>query len=251
MAAAELPKCPYCDSPIRAGDSVHRCAVCGTLHHADCWHENGDRCCVYSCRGRAEAAPLQEETVPGVLEVGAEPVGALAPQGHDVLGEAVGFGLSLMIALLIGTLVYMRGPLPDDSSLGRHSYAPSADTREVGTSVVTLQIGDDRGEESHEVIHRTTQFDRSTKAIYLTAFINGVHMGKQVRATLTAPGGGKRGAAKVLYVELGAAGAGFPTADEKRWFKFPRPAEGWAAGKYEVRLATDDGMLGRVQVTVR
>ena len=40
--------CPYCRFPITAGERVVRCPGCDTLHHADCWEENGG-CARYGC----------------------------------------------------------------------------------------------------------------------------------------------------------------------------------------------------------
>jgi hypothetical protein len=188
--------------------------------------------------------------MPGVLEVGAEPVGTPVQPTRDILGEAVGYGVSLMFAVLIGALVSMHQTTSLPTTPSRDSYAPSADTREVGVRVVSLQIGDDAGEESHEVIHETREFKRDCSAIYVTAFVNGVSPGARVRATLVALGK-KKGSDKVVAMELGASAEGFPSADVKLWFKFLRHGESWAAGRYEVRLATDTGAIGKVQITVR
>jgi hypothetical protein len=51
--------CPFCRDGIHenATDAV-ACAACATLHHADCWTENGGRCTVRGCeRDRAERVP--------------------------------------------------------------------------------------------------------------------------------------------------------------------------------------------------
>ena len=249
VATAQAPNCPYCDSPIRAGDRVHRCAACGTLHHADCWAENGNRCCVYSCSGRTQAAPVNQEVVPGVIEVADTGGYAQAPRGHDVLGEAVGFGVSIVIALLLVILVQLRGPVGESVPTGQDSWAPTT-TAPAAARLVSVEVGDDRGEESHEVIHETREFEHHVGAIYVTAFVDDLPPGEQVRASMILVGG-KKGAAKVEYIELGAAGSGGTLADQKRWFKFPRPGESWSVGKYEVRLATEDAPLGKVLVTVR
>lgn len=65
------PICPYCQFPIRPGERTVRCPDCDTLHHADCWEENGG-CARYGCPYSPEMrgvptgrAPLpREETFP-------------------------------------------------------------------------------------------------------------------------------------------------------------------------------------------
>lgn len=40
--------CPYCRSAIGEQDEVARCRKCRTVHHEDCWQEQG-RCSVFGC----------------------------------------------------------------------------------------------------------------------------------------------------------------------------------------------------------
>jgi hypothetical protein len=37
--------CPYCRWPFEVGEEYIVCPSCGTVQHAECWHDNGDRCC--------------------------------------------------------------------------------------------------------------------------------------------------------------------------------------------------------------
>src|SRR5438270_9786899 len=71
--------CPYCRAPI--GDETAEqlmCAGCGTLHHSDCYAENGG-CTIFGCR----CAPPEE---PKVAVSGPELMGARLP---GVAGAAV------------------------------------------------------------------------------------------------------------------------------------------------------------------
>lgn len=51
--------CPFCRDGIEEdAHDVVACAACTTLHHAECWTENGGRCTVSGCgRDRAERVP--------------------------------------------------------------------------------------------------------------------------------------------------------------------------------------------------
>jgi len=40
--------CPFCLSPIKPDEETRACPDCGTIHHGECWHENGG-CTVYGC----------------------------------------------------------------------------------------------------------------------------------------------------------------------------------------------------------
>lgn len=61
LAANELVgrTCPYDQFPIASGDEVLVCPECRTVHHVDCWRENGGCTtlgCSYAPRARAAAA---------------------------------------------------------------------------------------------------------------------------------------------------------------------------------------------------
>jgi hypothetical protein len=40
--------CPYCRAILEEQDAVARCRKCRTVHHEECWHEQG-RCSVFGC----------------------------------------------------------------------------------------------------------------------------------------------------------------------------------------------------------
>jgi len=44
--------CPFCQSVVKPGEGSIRCSSCGTLHHAECWAENGG-CTILGCGGTA------------------------------------------------------------------------------------------------------------------------------------------------------------------------------------------------------
>jgi hypothetical protein len=50
--------CPYCRTNIAAGDEPLICEGCGTVHHADCYAENGG-CTIFGC----SKAPADEPKV--------------------------------------------------------------------------------------------------------------------------------------------------------------------------------------------
>lgn len=46
----ETRSCPFCLSPIRAGEETMRCLKCGAAHHADCGTTSG-KCAIHGCEG--------------------------------------------------------------------------------------------------------------------------------------------------------------------------------------------------------
>jgi pyruvate/2-oxoglutarate dehydrogenase complex dihydrolipoamide acyltransferase (E2) component len=56
VATAEMVgrTCPYCRFPLKEGSPIQECSYCHTVHHGDCWRENGG-CSVGGCTG----APTQ------------------------------------------------------------------------------------------------------------------------------------------------------------------------------------------------
>jgi TM2 domain-containing membrane protein YozV len=50
--------CPYCRTPIEPDDEIHKCSACGTVHHLECWEENGG-CTVFGCAN----APVEEAKI--------------------------------------------------------------------------------------------------------------------------------------------------------------------------------------------
>jgi hypothetical protein len=42
--ALQDKRCPFCGDPFLSGEDIIRCPSCGTLHHAECWSDFGERC---------------------------------------------------------------------------------------------------------------------------------------------------------------------------------------------------------------
>ncbi len=51
--------CPYCQTPIKPGESVVFCSACSTLHHRQCWNE-GRGCTTFGCNGNPAAEPSDQ-----------------------------------------------------------------------------------------------------------------------------------------------------------------------------------------------
>lgn len=51
-ATAEMTgrSCPYCRFPLKEGSPITECGTCHTVHHAECWEENGG-CSITGCAG--------------------------------------------------------------------------------------------------------------------------------------------------------------------------------------------------------
>ena len=57
-------ECPYCLSPVGGSDDAVECDSCGTVHHAECWSENGG-CCVRTCAQVVRRIELEPEALAG------------------------------------------------------------------------------------------------------------------------------------------------------------------------------------------
>jgi hypothetical protein len=53
-------RCPYCHSPLCAGERAYECADCGSLHHDDCWAEGGG-CAIFGCEGGNESQAIPDQ----------------------------------------------------------------------------------------------------------------------------------------------------------------------------------------------
>lgn len=102
--------CPYCHFPLKEGVGVIECGNCSSVHHADCWVDNGG-CAVMGCN----AAPLTGEREDGSLSVSkvAPPhpaadapvyAGTEAASSRVLLYLAMAIGI-LAIAIVSGALV--------------------------------------------------------------------------------------------------------------------------------------------------
>ncbi|MGC8863033.1 MAG: RING finger protein [Armatimonadota bacterium] len=50
MRTKKNTSCPYCLGPMADAVETVTCPRCGTVHHAECWRDNG-RCSVHGCDG--------------------------------------------------------------------------------------------------------------------------------------------------------------------------------------------------------
>lgn len=41
MGNSKPGKCSYCDQALQDGEYMTHCSVCGSVHHEQCWIENG------------------------------------------------------------------------------------------------------------------------------------------------------------------------------------------------------------------
>ena len=60
-------ECPYCLSPVGGSDDAVECESCGTVHHAECWSENGG-CCVRNCGQVVRRIELETDSVDGTAD---------------------------------------------------------------------------------------------------------------------------------------------------------------------------------------
>lgn len=61
--------CPYCRAQVGQDDSALACEKCGTLHHADCYAENGG-CTIFGCAKAPADEPKVHVSTPDLLVVG-------------------------------------------------------------------------------------------------------------------------------------------------------------------------------------
>lgn len=64
--------CPYCRFPLKEGSPVGQCAVCGAVHHEDCYRDNGG-CAVVGCSGGPSLRPSTSGAAPNVAMPGIAP----------------------------------------------------------------------------------------------------------------------------------------------------------------------------------
>lgn len=61
--------CPYCRTAIGAEDTPVACEGCGTVHHADCYAENGG-CTIFGCSKAPGDEPKMSVSAPELVAVG-------------------------------------------------------------------------------------------------------------------------------------------------------------------------------------
>lgn len=77
--------CPYCRTPVEAGDATTTCEGCGTPHHSECYAENGG-CTVFGCK----FAPPDDPKVAVTAGELSQAAAVSAPYGTPF--SATGFG---------------------------------------------------------------------------------------------------------------------------------------------------------------
>jgi hypothetical protein len=70
--------CPYCRAKIGGDEASLACEGCGTVHHADCYAENGG-CTIFGCSKAPADEPKLQVSAPEVQAVGTQTVTAPAP----------------------------------------------------------------------------------------------------------------------------------------------------------------------------
>ncbi len=71
--------CPYCRFALKAGVDIVQCGACGSVHHADCWDDNGG-CSIVACAG----GPGEGSTTGQIAAVAAPPAPPPPPRGAPV-----------------------------------------------------------------------------------------------------------------------------------------------------------------------
>ena len=251
-------RCPYCECGIMAGDHVHRCAACGTLHHLDCWHDNRDRCAVYSCQGRQHAAQAQVEIHRGdVIEVQLDEEPPWAPRRpwampprRSVPWPEIAGAIAALLMLLIA-LPMLLGNRPHT-----YSYPPPAaysnlpPPRPDVPEVKAFKVGDRRDAKTKRITHETTSFRAGAKLMYVGVVLGPSTQATQVKVVLTAIYARKASGESLTSEDVAQAGGVGLKAGGGIAFKLAGPKTGWPAGLYEVRLYLGGDLVDVRQVTV-
>jgi len=98
--AAVGSACPYCRFTLKQDIPAIRCLACSSVHHSECWTENGG-CAVVGCTEgpKRGAAPAAGPVVPAAPVV---PVVPAAPRVQLDVGKALAIGLCLLALAVAG-----------------------------------------------------------------------------------------------------------------------------------------------------
>ncbi len=131
--------CPYCRFPLKEGVPIVECDVCGSLHHLDCWSDNGG-CAVVACAGGPSAGGARPET----LDASDAPDPATAPIFTAPTGDGAGLAPSSKHrsrALAVIALALVIAGAAVAVALSRNTPAPTtAATRASTVTSVTTVI---------------------------------------------------------------------------------------------------------------
>lgn len=118
--------CPYCRSPLGAGEATRECTACHAVHHADCWAENGG-CAVALCAGGPsddEEASDEEPASPAPAQPAASAAGAgLLPV---IVGVIVVLGGGTAAAIVLTQQHHPASEAPADAPSGAERAAAEA-----------------------------------------------------------------------------------------------------------------------------
>lgn len=99
-ASAEMTgrSCPYCRFPLKQGAPITECTTCHTVHHAECWEENGG-CSITGCTGGPTLATQVHAPAPPVPTAAGTPASAPAPQASPAASPQIRAPGQMPIAL--------------------------------------------------------------------------------------------------------------------------------------------------------
>ncbi len=105
--------CPYCRFALKATVDIVQCGACGSIHHADCWDDNGG-CSIMACPGGPGATngtgqtaaippppPVFAPPVAGTGTFAAPPTAAFPPPPTPGGGGSKRGGLILIAAIVL------------------------------------------------------------------------------------------------------------------------------------------------------
>lgn len=106
--------CPYCRFPLKEGVPVVTCGSCSSVHHSECWEENGG-CAVTGCvagpqpQTRVLQRPMPPPSAPPPRP-GPAPSGAPPPPFHPPPPPSAGrTGMSAALTVALATVVVVLG----------------------------------------------------------------------------------------------------------------------------------------------
>lgn len=141
--------CPYCRAKIGENDVFLACEGCGTLHHVDCYAENGG-CTIFGCCKAPADEPKLHVSVPELQTVESDAPVAVAAQTRVAAPPPPPPGVAVGTVTLPSTLVEPRqwshpivpsifGGFVDQSGvMGRAIVEPEAPQHKSRTTFIVL-----------------------------------------------------------------------------------------------------------------
>jgi hypothetical protein len=140
VATADMTgrSCPYCRFTLKEGLPIQECGFCHTVHHTECWEENGG-CCVTGCAGGPTQATQVHAATPGRPPAPPPPpppfVLPEAPIGAPGPGKQIPVALAAVLAGVVAILG--AGAALALSSGGSSNPSPSVTVPPVVTTETT------------------------------------------------------------------------------------------------------------------